>query len=279
MRFRTLGLCRTEIVSDHRSLWKLGFPRLTLLVVLSLTGCWTVNLKMPPVESVSSPAGPTVEVAPMVDERASVVLGKVDTLTVASGPDLVRYVEAEMVNALSRMGFAVRQVDPSTPIGTYRRVLAALTGTELSSESTLLHPVVAAVRVRIEIIDESQQSTFRKEIRGSISRDLGRHKQGGPEDAQLLAEAVQQALARLAADESFAFALSSSPEEMADQQASEERARKAAAEALQRRRVLPEGQPEGSAADRLSTLDHLLKEGLINQDDYNRKRQEILDDL
>jgi hypothetical protein len=233
---------------------------------------------MPAVESVSSPAGPTLEVAPVVDERSGVVLGKVDTLTVASGPDLVTYVEGELVNTLSRMGFAVRQV-ASTSIPEYKRVLASLTSAELSCESTLLQPVLAAVRLRIEIMDESQQSAFRKEIRGAMSRDLGRHSQGGPEDAQLLVEAVQQALARLTADDSFAFAVNASPEEVAEQRASEEQARKAAAETARRRGAIPESQTEESVADRLGTLDRLVKEGLINQGDYNRKRQEILDDL
>jgi len=234
---------------------------------------------MPPLDMVPSPAGRTVELASVVDERINVVLGKVDTLTIASGPDLVTHIEGELANTLSRMGFEVRQVDQSAPLAGHKRILPSLTGAELSSESTLLHPVAAAVRVRIEIIGEPQQSMFRKEIRGAVSRDLGRHKQGGPEDAQLMAEAVHQAFTQLAADESFIFAVNASPEDVAERRAAEEKARKATIEAAEERSMPREGQTANSVADRLGTLDRLLKDGLIDQNDYDQKRREILDDL
>jgi hypothetical protein len=247
-----------------------------LLSLLALPACITRTLKMPTPEAVSSPAGQIVEVASVVDERAESVLGRVDTATIDSGPDLVAYVEGQLVNSLSRLGFAVRQVDRNAPVAGSKRVLASLLSAELSSESTLMYPVAAAVRLRIELIDESSQSTFRKEIRGATSRDLGYHRQGGPEDAQLLAEVVDQALSSLAADESFVVAVNTSPGEAAERRA--EDARKAASNDRPTRGS-EEGQSAESVAERLATLDRLLEEGLINQDDYDRKRRGILDDL
>lgn len=149
-----------------------------LLGLLALAACTTRMLDMPTPLAVPSPAGQTVEVGSIADERAQSVLGKVDSVTIDSGPDLPAYVEGELTNALSRLGFAVRQEDRSAPVAGHKRVLATLLSAEVSSESSLMYPVVATVRVRIELIDESAQSTFRKEIRGATSRDLGFHTQG-----------------------------------------------------------------------------------------------------
>jgi hypothetical protein len=236
-------------------------------------------LKMPIPEAVPSPAGQTVEVGSVADERAESVLGKLDTLTIDSGPDLLTYVEGELANSLSRLGFAVRQVERNAPAAGHKRVLASLLSTDLSSESTLRFPVDAAVRLRIELVDESAQSAFRKEIRGATSRDLGFHTQGGPEDAQLLAEALDQALSRLAADESFVVAVNISPAEAAQRRAAREDSRKAATKSERATRGSEGGQSAQSVADRLGALDHLLEEGLIDQADYDRKRRGILDDL
>jgi uncharacterized lipoprotein YajG len=234
---------------------------------------------MPPLAAVPSPAGQTVEVSSVVDERAESVLGKVDSVTVDSGPDLLTYVEGELENSLSRLGFNVRQADRDAPAVGSKRILASLLSAEVWSESTLMFPVAAAVRLRIELIDESAQSTFRKEIRAATSRDLGFHTQGGPEDAQLLAEVVDQALASLAADESFVVAINTSPEEAAERRASGEDARRAATKSEGATPGLQGGQSAESVADRLRTLDRLLEEGLIDQDDYDQKRRGILHDF
>jgi hypothetical protein len=236
-------------------------------------------LKMPALEAVPSSGGQVVEVAPVADERGESVLGKLDRLTIDSGPDLLIYVESELANSLSRLGFAVRQVDRNAPVAGHKRVLASLLSVELSSESTLMYPVAAAVRLRIELIDESAQSTFRKEMRGATSRDLGFHTQGGPEDAQLLAEVVDQALSSLAADESFIVAVNITPEEAAERRVSEENGRKAATSSERATRGSEAGQSAESVAARLGTLERLLEEGLIDQDDYDQKRRGILDDL
>ncbi len=247
--------------------------------LLALTACGTRMLKMPIPEAVPSPAGETVEVGSVADERAKSVLGKLDTFTIDSGPDLLTYVKDELANSLSRLGFAVRQVERNAPAAGHKRVLASLLSTELSSQSTLRFPVAAAVRLRIELIDESAQSTFRKEIRGATSRDLGLHTQGGPDDAQLLAEVVDQALSRLVADESFVVAVSISPEEAAERRSAKEDSRKAATKAERATRGPEGGQSPEGVADRLGALDHLLEEGLIDQEDYDQKRRGILDDL
>jgi hypothetical protein len=232
---------------------------------------------MTPPEAVPSPAGHTIEVAPVADERAGSVLGKLDTITIDSGPDLLTHVEGELVNSLSRMGFAVRQVDRDAPRAGRKQILPSLLSAELSSESTLRFPVAAAVRVRIEVLDEYGQSTFRKEIRGATSRDLGFHTQGGVEDAQVLAEAIGASLSSLAADPSFAVAVGTPPEETANQRASQTPGRTTGSD-----RGTWSSEEEQSAegiADRLATLDRLLKEGLIDQHDYEKKRQGILDEL
>jgi hypothetical protein len=162
---------------------RIGLDRLlrTLLLVslLTLTACITRTLKMPTPEVVPSPAGPTIEVVSVADERANSVLGEVDSVTVESGPDLIAYVEGELVNSLSRLGFAVRQVDQDAPAASHKRVLASLLTAEVSCESILIYPVAASVRLRIELIDESSRSMFRKEVRGATSQDLGYHRQGG----------------------------------------------------------------------------------------------------
>jgi hypothetical protein len=217
-------------------------------------------LDMPNSPAVPSTGGQIIEIAPVSDERGGAVLGKVDSVTVESGADLLVYVAGELGNALSRMGFDVRQVDANAPVTDRKRVVASLLSVDLSSESTLMFPVAAAVRLRIDVVDGSRPSDFRKEVRGAVSRELGFHKQGGPENAQLLAEAVQQAFSMLEADQPFRAALQGSDRKtptMASEQAPP---------------------PEG-VADRLATLDRLLAEGLINQDEYDRKRREILDDL
>ena len=250
---------------------------MALSSLVSFTACVTRTLEMPTPGTVPSPAGETIEVGPVGDERAIPVLGEVDSITIESGPDLASYVEGELVNTISRLGFAVRQVDRAAPPDGRKRVLAALLAADLSSESTLLHPVAAAVRLRIEALDESGQSVFRKDIRGAMSRDLGAHTQGGPEDARLLADVIDQALSRLATDESLLFALSGSPGE------------KAAGRASREGSVLPRAAPsvrtperDRSAervAERLKALDALLAEGLIDRADYDTKRREILDAL
>lgn len=252
---------------------------LLLLSLLTSTGCAPRMLKMPAPEVVSSPAGQIVELSSVEDERSQSVLGKLDTLTIDSGPDLLSYVEAELTNSLSRLGFAVRQVERDTPPAGRKRVLAALLSAEVSSESTLRFPVVAAIRLRIELIDESSQSTFRKEIRGGTSRKLGFHTQGGPEDAKLLAEAIDQALSRLAADASFVGAVRLSPEGAAKRRAAEAEARKAAAKSPRPSRAVEDGESAQSVAGRLGALDRLLEEGLIDQADYDQERRRILDEL
>ena len=256
-----------------------------LLSLLALSACLTKTLKMPPPESVGSPAGPMVEVADVTDERVTPTLGKLDSYTIDSGPDLVKYVEAELINSLFRMGFDVRQVVRSEPPGSQKRVQAALLSAELESKSILLYPVAAAVRLRVELTDELGQATFRREFRGAISRDLGMHTQGGREDAELLAEVIDQAVAALAADNSFAAALSISPEEAEQRRRSEEGIREPARDTGSRVPLsteAPELPPRGSkdiTAERLRKLDQLLEEGLIDRDDYAEKRREILSDL
>lgn len=247
---------------------------LPLLLCLTLSACWTRVLTMPPLETVPAAAGQTLELAAVVDRRPGGVLGKVDTLTIASGADMVPYVEGELVNTLSRMGFAPLQVEHTAPLAGRKRVLASLTDATLSSESTLLYPVAASIRLRIEVVDESGKSTFRKEFRGAETRDLGRHKQGGPEDAQLLADVVAQACASLARDESFVSAVASSREKAGSPRVAAEEAREIAPEPA--RGTSPAA---ASVSGRLKTLDRLLEEGLIDQDDYFRKRKEILDEL
>jgi hypothetical protein len=212
---------------------------------------------MPNSELAPSQAGQVVQIMPVSDERAGVVLGEVDSVAVESGPDLLVYVAGELANVLSRMGLDARQVGEADSSRT--RIRAVLLSAELSSESSLMYPVVAAVRLRIELADAFGEFDFRKEIRGAVSRELGFHKQGGPEEAQLLAEAVQQAVAILEVDRAFLAALQgvdSKPTTASDRDSVQE-----------------------SASDRLATLDRLLAEGLISQDDYDRKRGEILDDL
>jgi hypothetical protein len=157
------------------------------------------------------------------------------------------------------MGLDVRQVDEGAPTSERKRVRATLLSAELSSESSLMYPVVAAIRLRIELDDASKEFDFRKEIRGAVSRELGFHTQGGPEEAQLLAEAVQQAVSILAADQPFLAALQGSDREPTT--------------------ASDQTPVQKGVSDRLGTLDRLLAEGLISQDDYDRKRGEILDEL
>lgn len=253
--------------APHRRLRK-GLP----LVALVCTACVTRMLDMPTPRTVPSPAGPTIEVAPVVDGRAASILGKVDTITVDSGPDLLDYVEGELANSLSTLGFAVRGVERGAPATGRKRLLATLRSAELASESTAYFPVAASVSVEIEVVDESGTSTFRKEVRGASSRDLGFHRQGGPEDAQLLAESVDQAIATLSVDASFAVALAGPMKENARQRGSDGRAMEAT-------RKSERAASEPGVADRLRTLDRLRDEGLIDRSDYERKRQEILDGL
>lgn len=226
-----------------------------------------------------------LEVCDVADERVATTLGKIDTFTIDSGPDLVKYVEAELINSLFRMGFDVRQVDRSAPPAGRKRVQATLLSAEVESESTALYPVAAAVRLRVALTDELGEVTFRRDFRGALSRDLGMHAQGGPEDAGLLAEVIGQTLANLAADKSFVAAVSVSPDEAQRRRRSEQELREAARD-LEGRAPLSEEAaetpPRGSkevAKERLRTLDQLLEEGLIDRDDYAKKRREILSDL
>jgi hypothetical protein len=250
-----------------------------LLSLFALPACVTRTLRMPQPDTVPSPTGETIEVGPVSDERAASVLGKVDTITIESTPDLVSYVEAELVNALSRLGFAVRQVERNADVDGRKRVLASLLSAELSSESTLLHPVAAAVRLRIELLDESGQLAFRKEIRGATSRDLGAHTQGGPEDARLLADVIDQALSRLAADESFLATLTGSAAERAERRPSPEEFVAPPTRAEPPKPTPERGRSAERVAERLGALDALLEQGLIDQEDYDDKRREILDEL
>ena len=256
-----------------------------LLSLLALIACGTKTLKMPPPESVGSPTGPMVEVSDVTDERVTPTLGKIDSLTIDSGPDLLKYVEAELINSLFRMGFDVRQVDQSEPPAGQKRVRAALLSAELESESTLLDPVEAAVRLRVELTDELGEVTFRRDVRGALSRDLGMHTQGGREDAELLAEVIGQTLAALAADKSFVAAVSMSPDEAQRRRKSEQEIRETDRDAGSRAPLPKEAEEmpaRGSkevAEERLRTLDQLLEEGLIDRDDYAKKRREILSDL
>jgi hypothetical protein len=148
-----------------------------------------------------------------------------------------------------------------------------LLSAELSSESTLLDPVVAAVRFRIELTDETGRITFRKDFHGSTSRKLGFHTQGGSEDAELLVEAIGQATQDLTADRSFRAALLLPPTEEVGSDGAN------AASSEPPRQHNSGGHRALSPEERLSVLDQLLEEGLINQDDYTAKRKEILDDL
>jgi hypothetical protein len=243
--------------SNAVALWVSG---LLLLTLSTSTACMTRVLSMPTSQAVPSKAGQIVEMAPISDERAGVVLGEVDSVTIESREDLLVYIAGELANGLSRMGLDVREVDANASLTDRRRIRGTLLSAEVSSESSLMYPVVAAVRMRIELVDATQQLDFRKEIRGAVSRELGFHTQGGPENAQLLAEAVRQAVSSLEVDQSFVAAL----------RGSDHKTPTVASD---------EGPVHESVADRLGTLDRLRDEGLIKQDEYQRKRGEILDDL
>src|SRR5262245_46137383 len=108
----------------------------SLLVVIALTGCATRTLKMPTPMSVPSPVGPTIEVGSVADERSTPVLGTVDMIPISSGPDLIPYVESDVVDSISKLGFTVRQVDRNSPPAGHKRVLVSLLSAELSSESS-----------------------------------------------------------------------------------------------------------------------------------------------
>lgn len=256
-----------------------------LLIPMTLSACVTRTLAMPPPELVASPAGPIIEVVRVDDKRNSSTLGKLDTITVDSGPDLVKYVEDELINSLSRLGFAVFQVEPDAAATAQKRLHASLLSAQINAESTWLHPVVASVRVRVELVNELGQTTYRRELRGANSRDLGAHTQGSPEDAKLLADTVDQALASLLTDKAFYSALLISPKEAEQRRIAEAEALKTARESRQRPTPLakPTAIRSNGAAEtmkeRLSTLDQLLREGLIEEDDYAKKRQEILNAL
>ncbi len=240
---------------------------------------------MPSPEPAASPAGPIVEVASVGDERVTPTLGKLDTFTISSGPDLLEYVEAELINSLFRMGFDVRQVDQGAPAADRKRVQVALLATELGAESTFLHPIAATVRLRAEVTDELGQSTFRREFRGAISRKLGMHEQGGPEDAKLLADVIDQAMATLVADKPFVAAVSLSAKEAQRRRRSQQKSRESTRDHGNRAPLPTEAvgatpsESSNRVADRLHKLDQLLEKGLIDRDDYARKRREILSDL
>lgn len=255
----------------HRPSSSVRVAALTLPLLLG--GC-ARTLVMPLPDMVPTPAGPVLEVPPLADERASSRLGKIDTFTIRSSPDLVRYVEAELVNSLSRMGLTVRQVGRGAVSDRQKRLEAALLSAELSSDSTALKPVVATIRFRVDLLDETGRSTFRRDFFGAASEKLGFHTQGGPEDARLLAEAIGQAMERVAAERALRTAAFLSEAEAADARASV-----AAAASAPPRAEPPASDATTAVEERLSTLDQLLREGLIDRDDYETKRQEILDDL
>ena len=252
--------------------------------VLALAGCTTHTLQMPAAQLAPSALGPVIEVSRVTDVRAGSTLGKVDTVTIDSGADLAEYVEVELVNALSGMGLTVRQGSQDGSVG-LKRVEASLIAAQLECESTLMYPVVATVRLRVELIDELGRTAFAREFRGSASQDLGYHRQGGQEDARLLADVVTQAVTSIAKDKAFVAAAFSSPGDAAQQPLSEEKAPGVAGGSEQGSNSpiepISEG-PSGAAdttAEQLRTLDRLLEEGLIDQDDYTEKRQEILRSL
>jgi hypothetical protein len=246
-----------------------------LLSPVTLMACITRTLEMPAAELVPSAVGQIVEVTTVEDRRASPMLGKVDSATIESGPNLITYIQDALSNSLSQMGLSVRHVDRDAPVAGHKRILPSLVTAEISSESSLMYPVAAAVRLRIEVIDESGRSAFQQEARGAMSRELGFHRQGGPEDGRLLADTIDQALSNLAANRSFAAAIkAATPNE---QDVSNPNAKAGTSEQVTADSAgtpVPE-----SLAERLATLDKLLEQGLINQEDYDRKRQEILDDL
>jgi hypothetical protein len=245
-----------------------------LMLGLAVGGCTRV-LELPTPRMLSSASGPSIDVAPVTDERNTRKLGKLDTLMIESGPELASYLEAQLINGLGAAGLTPRQADASTPSTGIKRLGASLLSAELSSESTLLDPVVAAVRFRIELTDETGRVTFRKDFHGSTSRKLGFHTQGGPEDAELLVEAIGQATQDLTADRSFSAALFLAPTEEVGE--GSDGANAASSEPP--RQHNSGGHRALSPEERLSVLDQLLEEGLINQDDYTAKRKEILDDL
>lgn len=184
---------------------------------------------MPLPGSTPSPDGEAIDLI-VSDSRETTVLGKVDTFTIDSGPSLVEYVEVELVNSLSRAGVAAwRRSETGQATGPSRkRLVASVAAARLEAESSLLYPVHASVKIGIELTNEVGRTTFQRDIRGSASRELGFHRQGGQEDAALLAEAITGAVSRLSSDESFAAALAVSAEEAERSLASEEAARAAA---------------------------------------------------
>jgi len=202
---------------------------LLMLTLLVLSGCGTRTLKMPILDTKPAPNGQAIYLS-VSDSRATTVLGKVDSFTINSGASLVQYVEAELANGLSRMGIAAwqRAQDAQGTSPARKRLVASIESAGLEAESTLLHPVVAFVRLRTELVDELGQTTFSREFHGSTSRELGFHRQGGPEDAALLVEAVEKAVAGLSSDGSFAAALEVSAEDAERIAAREQAAREAA---------------------------------------------------
>jgi hypothetical protein len=70
-----------------------------LVLGLAVAGCTRV-LELPIPRMLSSPSGPSIDVAPVTDERNTRKLGKLDTLMIESGPELASYLEAELINGL-----------------------------------------------------------------------------------------------------------------------------------------------------------------------------------
>jgi hypothetical protein len=264
----------SSLAARGRGGFRIGQTITAIAVGLALSAC-TRTLELPVPETLSSPAGPMIDIMPVTDERSTSKLGKLDTLTIESGTELAHYLETEFINGLARMGLAVRQVDPGAePIG-LKRIELSLRSAELSSESTALQPVVATVFFRLELTDETGRMSFSKDFRGGTSRKLGFHKQGGGEDATLLVEAIEQAVEVAVADRSFRAAVFPSEGEAVG---------KRAQGASETHTTSPDQARSDDGArtqieERLSTLDQLLEEGLIDQDDYTAKRREILDDL
>jgi hypothetical protein len=205
---------------------RLAILVLALLMLSACTGTRTLKMPVPPTQP--SPSGEAINFA-VSDARGTTVLGKVDSFTIDAGPSLVEYVEVELTNGLSRMGVATWQGRSNQTVGPKRKSLAAsIAAAGLEAKSTLLNPVEAYVKIGIELTDEAGRTTFRRDLRGRTSRELGFHTQGGHEDAALLAEAIADAVAALTSDEAFAIALAASAEEAERSLAAEQAAREAA---------------------------------------------------
>lgn len=251
----------------------------TTLGFLAVTGCGSRTLKMPPAELLPSVQGPVIEVSRVRDERSRSTLGKVDTIMIESGPDLPDYVEVELINTLSQMGLSVRQGVGAESEGS-KRVQVSLLAVSLECESTLMYPVLATAILRVELTGEAGQVSFRREFRGSSNKDLGYHRQGGPEEAELLAAAVTRAVSGIREDKAFVAAAFGLPGEVAHQVPSGGAGvgTPQSGSFLESERAQTVGD-KVPVRERLIALDRLLEEELITREDYVQKRKEILGDL